>query len=238
MKNRLERLLAVFGAVVLLVVGIDAVSYAATGKAFLLGGTNSASKVTTIKNTGAGAVLSLQTKSTGSAPLVTNGRGLVKNFNAEMVGGMSANQLKGAALDAFSFAFTRTNAATATVNYSQGTTYPAVVSNAGAQSLAYQLSGTLTFPCNTAAANAASTSYGMYIGLLDNNNLTDVYFNNQFPTTACGKPMAIPPTMVTMTPTAKILVEGQGFGGMTPGPNYFPATLSLNLTGKLLKANL
>jgi hypothetical protein len=90
MKQGITRAFAVIGATSVLVMGFDAVTYAATGSSLILGRTNTAGATTTISNTGAGAAITLKTKSSVSAPIVTNGKGLVKNLNAEKVGGNTA----------------------------------------------------------------------------------------------------------------------------------------------------
>ncbi len=99
MKAQLTRGLAVVGAAAILVVGFDAVTYAATGSSLLLGRANVATKVTAISNTGAGAVLNLHTSTSAYPPLVTNGRGLVGNLyaaraaSADKLGTLTASAL-------------------------------------------------------------------------------------------------------------------------------------------------
>jgi hypothetical protein len=95
MNRSFERILAVAGASAVLVVGIDAVSYAATGKALILGHTNTANRTTTVRNTGNGAALSLITKKSTFAPFTTNATGQVPNLNASKVDGVTANQIRG-----------------------------------------------------------------------------------------------------------------------------------------------
>jgi hypothetical protein len=97
MKRSIERVLSTIGAATVLVVGLNAISYAATGSTFLLGGTNTAKKVTTIKNTGPGAVLNLQAKSSAYAPFTTNGKGLVGNLNSQFLSGKSLAQVEAGA---------------------------------------------------------------------------------------------------------------------------------------------
>jgi len=87
------RSLATVGAAAILVVGFDYATYAATGSSLLMGRTNSASKVTIIKNTGAGSAVSLLTKSAASAPFTTNAKGRVVNLNADKVDGLTASQI-------------------------------------------------------------------------------------------------------------------------------------------------
>lgn len=84
--------LAVLGAVALLVGGVNAVTHAAdAADALVLGKKNTAEKSTTLKNKGKGPALKLKAKK-GPA-LSVNTEDLVKNLNAEMVGGLTASQL-------------------------------------------------------------------------------------------------------------------------------------------------
>jgi hypothetical protein len=92
-NHHVTRIFAAIGTATVLVVGFDAATYAATGSSLILGKANTAGATTTITNTGAGAALTLNTKSSVSAPIVTNGKGLVKNLNAEKVGGNTATSL-------------------------------------------------------------------------------------------------------------------------------------------------
>lgn len=91
-------LLATFG----LVVGVDYVSFAATGSHLILGKTNSAGAVTTIKRTTAGPPLRITSTSSSAPPLVVNGKGKVGNLNADKVDGLdsSAFRLKSVPVDA------------------------------------------------------------------------------------------------------------------------------------------
>ena len=88
------------GAAAVLVVGFDAVTFAATGSSLLLGRVNQASSVTAIQNTGTGAALNLVTKSIASPPFTTNARGQVPNLyasraaNADRLGGLTLSELR------------------------------------------------------------------------------------------------------------------------------------------------
>lgn len=93
MNQNVTRVFAAIGAASVLVLGFDAATYAATGSSLILGKANSAGATTTITNTGAGAAVALNVKSSTSAPITTNGKGLVKNLNAEKVGGNTAASL-------------------------------------------------------------------------------------------------------------------------------------------------
>src|SRR6478609_841466 len=109
MGPRTTRVLAVIGATAVLVVGVNAVAYAATGKSLLLGKTNKASKTTTIQNTKSGAALQLKTKSSATAPLKVNGKGKVVNLNADKVDGLDGTAINSTANSALA----KANAATA-----------------------------------------------------------------------------------------------------------------------------
>ena len=103
-RARIERGLAVVGMAALLVVGFDAVTYAATGSSLLLGRVNKASTVTTVQNTGNGAALALVTRSAGYPPFTTNAKGLVPNLfagraaNADRLGGLTVAQVRAGAI--------------------------------------------------------------------------------------------------------------------------------------------
>ena len=91
-----KKSLAVLGSSVVLVIGFDYVTYAATGSSLLLGKSNNAGATTTIGNSGLGPVLSLQvptSKAATTAPIKTNAKGLVANFNSQYLGGKTAAQL-------------------------------------------------------------------------------------------------------------------------------------------------
>lgn len=77
-----------------LVVGADLASYAATGQAFVLGHANKAGGTTSLKNTGRGPALSLNSIKS-APPIKLNSSKMVKHLNATMVGGMTASNLNG-----------------------------------------------------------------------------------------------------------------------------------------------
>jgi hypothetical protein len=90
---RARTLLTAVGIAGLLVVGIDAVSYAATGDALILGHSNNAGQSTTVSNTGSGPVLKLHA-SAGQPALSVNTNNKITNLNADYVDGQSASQLQ------------------------------------------------------------------------------------------------------------------------------------------------
>ena len=101
--RRVERVLAVVGAATVLVVGFDAVTFAATGSSLLLGRVNQAGATTTVQNTGAGAALNLVTKSVASPPFTTNAKGLVPNLRAstaDRLAGLTLAQVRAGAIPA------------------------------------------------------------------------------------------------------------------------------------------
>ena len=90
----LKRSLAVLGSSVVLVVGFDYVTYAATGSSLILGVHNVATSPTFITNNGAGAPLVLVAHSAGYPPFATNARGMVVNLNAQFLGGRTLAQVE------------------------------------------------------------------------------------------------------------------------------------------------
>lgn len=107
-RNRVERVFAIIGAVAVVVVGLDGITFAATGSSFIIGKSNVASSTTALRNSGAGPALSLTTKSSSSAPFATNAHGLVRNLyasraaNADKLGGKTVAQVVNAAKTAVS----------------------------------------------------------------------------------------------------------------------------------------
>ena len=93
MRSKITTLLTVIGAVTVLVLAANTAAIAATGKGFLLGKANRASKVTGLTRTTPGPALSLRTKRTGDAPFTVNGRGKVAHLNADQVDGKDAGAL-------------------------------------------------------------------------------------------------------------------------------------------------
>lgn len=91
--HRLKTFLTVIGAVTILVLAANTVAYAATGGKFILGKTNKANKVSTIKRTTSGSALNLVTKSSSNAPFTTNGHGKVGNLNADRLDGLDSTAL-------------------------------------------------------------------------------------------------------------------------------------------------
>ena len=92
-SRRLHTSVTFLLAALLLVVGIDAVTYANTGDSLILGKANKASKTTKIKNTGNGAALALKTKSS-APPLVVSSATKVTNLNADQVDGRDSTALE------------------------------------------------------------------------------------------------------------------------------------------------
>src|SRR3954468_20543114 len=91
-RPSLRAALTTVAAAGVLVTGVGLTSYAATGQAFVLGHSNNAGGTTSLKNTGRGPALSLNSIR-AAPPLVVNSKKMVKNFNANMVGGKTVAQL-------------------------------------------------------------------------------------------------------------------------------------------------
>jgi hypothetical protein len=83
---------AVIGTTLLMVIGGVGIADAATGGNFLLGKSNSESSTASLSNT-KGTPLSLSAPK-NTAPLAVNRSTMVKNLNANFVGGLSATDLK------------------------------------------------------------------------------------------------------------------------------------------------
>ena len=79
-------------AATILVGGANVAAYAASGHPLILGHANSAGTTTSLKNTGRGPALSLNS-ARSVAPLVVNSSTMVKHLNANKVGGLTASQL-------------------------------------------------------------------------------------------------------------------------------------------------
>lgn len=91
--QKFKTFLTVIGAVTILVLAANSAVYAATGGKFILGKTNKANKVSTLKRTTNGPALNLLTKSSTSAPFTANGLGKVTNLNADRVDGYDSSQM-------------------------------------------------------------------------------------------------------------------------------------------------
>ncbi len=91
---RVKSALSTLGVGLMLVVGLDYVSYAATGQSMVLGKANEASKVTALKRTTSGPALKLTVKP-GSAPLAVNSSKKVAKLNADRLDGLDAAALSG-----------------------------------------------------------------------------------------------------------------------------------------------
>lgn len=89
--NKIVKPLAVAAAVLVLGSGT---AVAATGGTFILGRANGASTETNLKNTGAGATLSLSAARAGQVPLaVSAGAGKATNLNADRIDGLDGGAL-------------------------------------------------------------------------------------------------------------------------------------------------
>lgn len=84
----------VVGVVFGVVVGGGGIAVAATGGSFLLGKSNAAGHTTALKNTGAGATLSLISARGGQSPLaVSSNAGKATNLNADKLDGLDSSAL-------------------------------------------------------------------------------------------------------------------------------------------------
>jgi hypothetical protein len=90
----LKTVLAVLGAVTVLVLAGNTIALAATGHSLLAGKVNTSSRTTTIKRTTGGAGLAVHTKYSANAPFAVNGHGRVPNLNADYVDGLTSLSLR------------------------------------------------------------------------------------------------------------------------------------------------
>jgi len=91
--SRMSRSLAVVLGAVILLLGYDIVSYAATGDSMILGKGNKTNKVTKVKRTTPGPVLDLRSKP-GSPPLKVTSDAKVANLHADKVDGFDGEALQ------------------------------------------------------------------------------------------------------------------------------------------------
>jgi hypothetical protein len=77
----------------MLVVSIDYVAFAATGRSMILGKSNSADKVTTLTRTTPGPAMQFKVKNGKGAPIKVNSKGRVGKLNADMVDSKHASDL-------------------------------------------------------------------------------------------------------------------------------------------------
>jgi hypothetical protein len=150
--RRLKTLGSALLVALVLVMGADYVSYAATGHGFVLGKSNSANRLTSLARTTNGPVLNLHARRATDAPLATNGRGRVANLNADKVDGLHA-----ASLQTKSFVFTdNVSVAVATVTLN-------VPVPAGKYLISYSAymngSGSGNVDCYVGQSNGTSTTY-------------------------------------------------------------------------------
>ncbi|MFN8192735.1 MAG: hypothetical protein U0R80_00460 [Nocardioidaceae bacterium] len=88
-----SRLLTTVVASAVLVGGLNAAAYTATGSSLLIGRSNSAGQTTSLTNTRGGPVLSLHAEP-DSSPLAVDSTKLVKKLNADTVDGLQARSLQ------------------------------------------------------------------------------------------------------------------------------------------------
>jgi len=106
MKPSYQRVAAIIGVTSVLIVGYDAVTYAAEGQSLLLGKANTSNAVTTVQRSTAGAAFALIVSNSSNSPFTTNGTGKVSNLyadraatadNATLLGGLTLAQIQTAA---------------------------------------------------------------------------------------------------------------------------------------------
>jgi len=92
MRSITVKIAATLGASALLVMGVDAATYAATGSSLVLGHINTANQSTTVKNTGAGPALKIVTKP-AAPPLAVSSTKKVSKLNVDRLDNLNGAQL-------------------------------------------------------------------------------------------------------------------------------------------------
>lgn len=141
-----RRVLAVVAAAALMLVGVDAIAYSATGGSVILGKVNKAGAPTTIRNTGTGPAMSFLTRAT-APPFAVSSTSRVRRLNADMVDGWNSSEL-------ISQAFVLTDDDTTTVHTSPGVVYSLEQLQAGRYLVTWQ-----------AELSATETSDRVFCGL-------------------------------------------------------------------------
>ncbi len=89
--SRASRAIDISIVVALSLFGLDAVSYAATGDSLIIGQLNSAGGVTTLKNTGSGATLSLISSDPSRPNLKMSSQAKIAKLNADLLDGQDSS---------------------------------------------------------------------------------------------------------------------------------------------------
>ena len=88
-----SRVAVVLASTALLVLGLDYVTFAATGQGLFLGHGNHAQSTTTVTNTGPGPALRLKRTQDGGPALAVDSDAKIRHLNADKVDGVSAERL-------------------------------------------------------------------------------------------------------------------------------------------------
>lgn len=91
--NKLKTAVSALTIGFLLVMSIDYMAYAATGRSMILGKSNKANKVTTVIRTNSGPAMQFKVKNGTGAPIKVNSKGRIGKLNADMVDGKHASDL-------------------------------------------------------------------------------------------------------------------------------------------------
>jgi len=91
-KHTFQKIAALLAGCAMVVVGTDAITYAATGHSLILGKINKAGTTTSVVNTGRGPVLNL-VGGKPYPPIKVNSNKRVANFNADLIDGLDSKQL-------------------------------------------------------------------------------------------------------------------------------------------------
>ena len=219
----LQRVAASLAAAVVLVVGFDYATYAATGQSLLLGRANVADNVTTVANTSThastGAALRLLTKNSAFAPFTTNAQGLVANLystraaNADQLGGMNPSQL-GTSIDGFDFI--RTNVPLGSVAASDVGRYDFAYASGQIQRPGpYAVGGSLTFGCD---AKNNPSQYDVMVFASPAIATSKAIYRAYIPASQCGTPITVPPHVLYLENTDRLFVVVTDFEALMPYP--------------------
>lgn len=167
---RIKSVLSALAIGLVLIMGLDYVSYAATGQALILGQLNKSGATTTVQNTGTGPAATFKVKNTTGAPIAVNGTGKVAKLNADFVDGRSASDLAPLAFGYVSL--------TGTLQGGRGvvtTSYDAAASSylitiADTSYIADRFATVVTTSCNAVTGRTTAFEGNLVVYLRDNTN--------------------------------------------------------------------
>lgn len=168
--HRVKSALTALGIGLVLVMGLDYISYAATGQAVLLGKINKAGALTTIQNTGTGPAAAFKVKNTTGAPISVNGTGKVSKLNADLLDGQSASDLAPLAYGYVSAAGTLQGGRGVTASSFDGVSGSYWVTITDTSYVADRFATVVTSACNAVTARTSSHNDDLAVFLRDSTN--------------------------------------------------------------------